>query len=133
MERDESASTIPRGKLMATVKHDVERGPVCRIERYGKCVLAAPASRLAVTAVFRVHNQFLQLEIVETVRPAKILPHDSAIHGLSRQGGIVLCREFLWPQRIELIAVIHHDVNRAVVPRDCRELAQAGCDANTVI
>src|SRR5581483_3860537 len=94
--------------------------------------LAAAADGLAVAAVLRIEQQLVHRVVVEAEWPPEVVPLLNAIHRLSRTRLVVFRRERLAPQAVELITVVHHSVERAVVPRDARHLTQAGRVADAV-
>jgi hypothetical protein len=53
-----------------------------------------------------------------------------AIQRFSRPLGVVFRRERIRPEDVELIAVVHHDVERTLVPRDRGHLTQAGGESS---
>src|SRR5262249_31215893 len=75
----------------------------------------------------------LESVIEETVRPAEVRALDGSIQRLRRAFGVVLHREVLRPEHVELIAIVHRDIERVVVPRDGRHLTQGCRELRTVL
>src|SRR6476661_1626844 len=72
VERDERAVAILRGELIARVEHHVDRREVRGEGGDRRREARAASGFLAVAAVFRIEQVFLQVVIEETVRPAEV-------------------------------------------------------------
>src|ERR1700674_5767573 len=133
MESDEFSVAIAGGKLVPRVKHEIDRSPMRRKCRGRKCKSAGTASlRFSITAIFRIEKKLLLPVVVETIRPAEIGSLFRAKQHLGRPCGIVFSRKLIRPKRVELITIVHRDVE-AVVPCDGKHLAEAGRVARAVV
>ncbi len=126
VEGNESAAFVFGGELRAFVKHEVHRRPVRGESGNREIVLAAASGSLAVAAILGLQEQFFLSVIVEAVGPAEVGSLRGAIEGLGGTLGIFFGGEHIAPERVELIAAVHGDVNRAVMPGDGRHLAHSG-------
>src|SRR6185436_9591712 len=84
-------------------------------------------------AVLRVEDEGLHAVVVEAVRPSEVGALHRAIQRLSGTLGVVFVRERFGPERVELIAIVHRDEERVVVPRDRRHLTKAGGEARPIL
>src|ERR1700722_11252983 len=115
---DERAALVFLGKFLAGIEHDVHRRPMrgegCNGSREG----AATVRGLAVSAIFGIGEKFLLSVIVEAIRPAEVGALLGAIQRLGGTVGIFLRRELARPHDVQLIAIVHGYIERAIVPRD---------------
>src|SRR5713226_3657735 len=126
MESDEGSVAVAGGKLVPRVEHEIDRRPMRRKCRGRKCKSAGAASlRFSIAAIFRIEKKLLLPIIVETIGPAEIRSLFRAKQHLGRAFGIVFSRKLVRPERVELIAIVHRDIE-AVMPRDGKHLAEAG-------
>src|ERR1700691_3739544 len=105
MECDERSALILLRELIAAVEHEVHRRTVCGEGCHRGGELGTAAHLLAVAAVLGVEQKLLLSIVEEAIWPAEIRSLHRAIHRLGRALGVLLGREPVWPEDVELVAI----------------------------
>ena len=127
MERDERAALIFLRELRPGVEHQRDGRPVRRKGDDRRFELRAAAYSFSVAAVLGIQQQGVLRVVVEAVRPAEVVAGAiDAVHRLGRTRLVILRLKQIRPQLVQRIAVVHHQVKRAVVPRDRDHLPKTG-------
>src|SRR2546422_10249432 len=87
---------------------------------------------LPVAAVLGVVYEPVLAVVVEAVRPAEVRSFRALPEIFRRPFGVLLRREFSRPHRVEAVAVVHHEPQQVVVPREADFLPQTGHPALAV-
>src|ERR1700691_3298479 len=126
MEGDECSTLIASRELASRVEHHIHRSPVRRIARDRERKFAAAPTGFAVAAILGVQQQLLLAVVEKAIGPAEIQSQGCAVHRLSRTLRILLRAKFPRPQNIQLVAAVHYDVHRPIVPGNGWLLAEPG-------
>src|SRR5262249_43074966 len=88
--------------------------------------LFATSNGLAVAPVLGIEQELLLAVVEEAIWPSEIGSLFRPEHWFGGTLGVLLRRELTLPERVELIATVHHDIQCVVMPGDGGHLSQSG-------